>query len=376
MIKADMKQFVLCWLFNLEEKMFQERTNLLQKKLKEMHFDCFLVTEPTNRFYLSGFSGDDGVLLITAKNQYLITDWRFERQIQQECPNWKLCLTRNYLQEVCQLAQKLNLTALAFEDSLSYANYGFLDENFPGDLAAVTQIIEQLRSVKEPAEIQVLKRSCQIAGKGYLAVLDLMKNNSAALTELALSHYLDGFMLKQGASGKSFTTIVASGEHSTWPHATATNQLIGQNTMVTLDFGYFYHGYTSDVTRTFAIGPQTTEFRELYQLVLKAQQATIQAIVPGVMGSKLDKIGRGIITQAGYGKYFNHGMGHGIGLAIHELPNVGQRFTDQLFPGQIITIEPGVYVPGIGGVRIEDDILVTETGYEVLTDFDRQYHEL
>ena len=143
-----------------------------------------------------------------------------------------------------------------------------------------------------------------------------------------------------------------------------------------LDFGYYADGYTSDVTRTFSIGKQSDEAKKIYQIVLEAQQKTIEAVKEGVNGQELDRIGRGYIEDAGYGKYFNHGMGHGIGLDIHELPNVGRTYEEYMKAGQIITIEPGIYVPGVGGVRIEDDVLVTKNGYEILTDFSRDYTEV
>jgi Xaa-Pro aminopeptidase/Xaa-Pro dipeptidase len=369
--------FVLVF-FNQEGKMDNQRVERLRKKMQELHFDSFLITDPVNRFYLSGFTGDDGLLLITEQEKFLITDWRFEQQIQHECPNWQLILTRDYLGAACQLAQKFQLTALAFESTISYADYSFLDEKFPGDLAAVTAVIEALRSVKDQTELTALRASCQLAGRGYQAVLEFLRQQTdfTKITEHDTAVFLDHFMQDNGAEDKSFTTIVASGERSTWPHATASQAALAENTMITLDFGYFLHKYTSDVTRTFAIGKQSNEFRRLYQLVKDAQAATISAIKPGVSGKKLDQIGRGIIEQGGYGKFFNHGMGHGIGLAIHEMPALGARSQDILQPGQVVTVEPGVYVPKIGGVRIEDDILVTDTGYEILTDFDRDYHEL
>jgi Xaa-Pro aminopeptidase/Xaa-Pro dipeptidase len=354
-----------------------QRIACLRKKMQEMHFDSFLVTDPINRLYLSGFSGDDGVLLVTEENNFLITDQRFEKQVAQECPSWKLYLARDYLQQVCNLGKKLNLTALAFENSISFAAYDFLDENFPGDLAAVDQVIEKLRSVKDQTEIKIIRKACRLAGKGFKATVAFVKENLATdLSELDVSHYLDEFMLKNGATEKSFTTIVASGEHSTWPHATASKRQIERNSPLTLDFGYYYQGYTSDVTRTFVVGQPKEKFKQIYQIVLKAQQATIAKIKPGVTGDQLDQVGRKVITAAGYGKYFNHGMGHGIGLAIHELPAIGLHATDHLVAGQVVTIEPGIYLPQVGGVRIEDDILVTAQGHEILTDFDRQYFEL
>ncbi|MFT8446361.1 M24 family metallopeptidase [Liquorilactobacillus nagelii] len=358
--------------------MENSRVKKLRKEMQRMHFDGFLVTDPVNRCYMSGFTGDDGVLLITEQDQFLITDWRFERQVEHDCPTWQLVLTRDYLGETCRLAQKKHLSALAFESTINYDNYSFLDENFPADLAAVSAVIESQRSIKSEAEVNIIRESCQLAGRGYQAVLEFLQQEKdiTSITEHDVAVFLDQFMQKHGAEDKSFPTIVASGERSTWPHAMASSASLKPQTMVTLDFGYFLHKYTSDVTRTFAIGEQSKEFYQLYQIVQAAQKATIEAIKPGISGKQLDQIGRQIITQAGYGKYFNHGMGHGIGLAIHELPAVGAGSQDVLQTGQIVTIEPGAYVPGVGGVRIEDDILVTQAGYEILTDFNRDYREL
>lgn len=344
----------------------------LRKKMAQVSIDCFLVTNPANIFYLSGFTGDDGLLLITETKTYIITDARFEMQLQSQAPSWQHVITRNYLQAVCDLVAANKLVALGFESSLSYAEYDYLDENLVSDIVAFTGLIEEIRSVKDEAEINKIKAACKLAGRGYNYILDKFKQTDA-LTERQLATELDYFMKKNGASDKSFETIVASGERTTWPHGTASDKVITQGDLVTLDYGYYLDGYTSDVTRTFAYGAQSNKVEKIYQLVDQARALTIAAIKAGVSGKKLDQIGRDYITDAGYGKYFNHGMGHGIGLSIHELPNIGSRYDDVLKAGQIVTIEPGIYVPGVGGVRIEDDVLVTKTGYEILTDFGRNY---
>lgn len=353
--------------------MASSRVKKLQDKFSGLKIDGFLVTDPLNIYYLSGFTGDAGVLLITEKDKYLITDSRFEEQIKTENPDWGSVITRNYLKNACEIAAKDHLAAIGFENTIDYASYDFLDETALCDIVPFDGLVEQLRSIKDEQEIALIKKSCALADDGFRFVVEQLQ---AGQTELDIANDLDHYMKKHGASAQSFETIVASGEHTTWPHGTATSRQIMTGELITLDYGYFVDGYTSDVTRTFSLGEQNEQVKEIYQLVLEAQQATIEAISAGVSGAHLDEVGRSLIEKAGYGKYFNHGMGHGIGLDIHELPNVGQRFADIMQPGQIITIEPGVYVPGVGGVRIEDDVLVTESGYDVLTHSDKNLLEL
>lgn len=350
-----------------------KRIMKLLTQLEQMSLDSFLVTDPVNIFYLSGFTGDAGVLLITNDEQYLLTDSRFEQQAQEELTGWRIVITRDYIGEVCRLAERLKLTVLGFEDSLVYRQYDYLDENAVCDIVPITNVIEKLRSVKEPDEIKIIKEATALAGKCYRNFLQVVR---PGCSEVELANWIDIYMKQNGASERSFPTIVASGERTAWPHAVASSQRIAPNDLVTLDFGYYYQGYTSDVTRTFALGQQPAEIRRIYETVLQAQQKTIAAIRPGISGDELDKIGRSFIEDAGFGAFFNHGMGHGIGLSIHELPNIGHGFSNELLAGQVITIEPGIYVPDTGGVRIEDDILVTKNGYEILTDFEHSYREI
>ncbi|KLA43814.1 M24 family metallopeptidase [Ligilactobacillus ruminis] len=355
------------------DEMSLKRVGKLRRKMNEMSVDAYLVTNPSNRYYLSGFTGDDGVLLVTENHRYLITDSRFEEQISHDQPSWEAIITRDYLKTACDLCVKNHVAAMAFENTISYAEYDFIDELCECDIVPLSGVIEDIRSVKSPEEIDAIKRACEMSGKGYQYVLETIRPQ---MTELEVSNELDYYMKKNGSEERSFETIVASGERTTWPHGTATTKKIEAGDLVTLDFGYYADGYTSDVTRTFSIGKQSDEAKKIYQIVLEAQQKTIEAVKEGVNGQELDRIGRGYIEDAGYGKYFNHGMGHGIGLDIHELPNVGRTYEEYMKAGQIITIEPGIYVPGVGGVRIEDDVLVTKNGYEILTDFSRDYTEV
>lgn len=353
--------------------MYQARLKKLRALMAQMSVDGFLVTNRTNIYYLSGFLGDDGLLLITEKDQYLITDSRFEEQIKSQVQGYQVKITRAYLQEALVCSQKDGVVALAFESDLDYASYDYLDENAWSDVVALSGVIQQLRSVKDTDEIEKIRQACQLAAQGYDFILNHVR---AGMPEITLANDLEYFMKQKGASQASFETILASGEKTTWPHGVAGNKLIQLGDLITLDFGFYKDYYTSDVTRTFALGPQSDEIKKIYQIVLEAKNRTIAAIKAGVNGQELDQIGRQYIESQGYGPYFNHGMGHGIGLDIHEGPNVSSRIEDYLQANQVITIEPGIYVPGVGGVRIEDDILVTENGYENLTDFKQEWLEL
>ncbi|KRL01323.1 xaa-Pro dipeptidase [Liquorilactobacillus capillatus DSM 19910] len=341
--------------------------------MDQMSLDAFLVTKPVNIRYLSGFTGDAGILLITEQAGYLLTDSRFEQQAQDELTGWETIITHDCLKKACQLAEQLRLVALGFEDSLSYRQYDYLDENAMCDIVPLADVVEELRSIKEPIEIEKIRKAGKLAGKCYQV---LLRKVQPGYTELDLANWVDGYMRQHGASASSFPTIIAGGEKTAQPHAAATARKITSNELLLLDFGYYYQGYTTDVSRTFAIGPQSSKVKEIYAVVLEAQRRTMMAIQPGIAVQELDHIGRSYIESCGYGAFFNHGMGHGIGLEIHELPNIGNGFTAKLQVGQVVTVEPGIYLPGTGGVRLEDDILVTKDGHEILTDFERDYHEL
>ncbi|WP_304653164.1 Xaa-Pro peptidase family protein [uncultured Ligilactobacillus sp.] len=352
---------------------FDQRCQRLRQKMQEASVDAYLVTSADNIYYLSGFTGDAGVLLVTEQERYLITDARFETQIAQTNPWLKAVITRDYFGQALELCERENIVALAFEESLSYQVYDRLDEYALCDLVALSGLIEALRLQKSTAEIEKIKASCRLAKDGFEHVLKIAR---PGLKEQELALELDYYMRKNGASQVSFETIVASGSRSALPHGVASNKKLALGDLVTLDYGYFLDHYTSDVTRTFVLGKVDPKLEEIYHIVSEAKQLTIEAVRPGITGKELDRIGRDYITQKGYGKYFEHGMGHGIGLNVHEGPYIGKTSAEVLQPGQVITIEPGIYLPGLGGVRLEDDILVTETGYENLTDFYQEYYEI
>ncbi len=225
-------------------------------------------------------------------------------------------------------------------------------------------MIEELREIKDEEEIAIIEKACSIADLAYDHILKMIQ---PGMTEIEVANQLDFYMRSLGASGVSFETIVASGLRSAMPHGVASKKIIEQGDLITIDFGCYYEGYVSDMTRTFAIGDPGEQLKEIYQIVLEAQLAVLEVAKPGVTGKQLDAVARDYITKHGYGEAFGHSTGHGIGLEIHEGPNVSVRAEKQFVPGNIITDEPGIYLPGIGGVRIEDDLLITSDGNRVLT---------
>ena len=339
------------------------RLEQLQSKFETLRIDAFLVTNTVNKRYLTGFDGD-GVVLVTASKTYVITDSRYETALAASDHEFDVVITRYYLEAAAQLISKQQISVLGFEDSLPFHDYDQIDELMSSDIVPMTHLIEQMREIKSVDEIKTLKRACELTVKGFNALLPLIK---PGVTERYLANRLDAIMRDLGAEKASFDTIVASGKRAALPHGAATSKMVQTGEMITIDFGYEFDGYTSDLTRTVALGDPGEELRRVYDIVRQAQQAIIDAVKPGVTGKQLDTIGRQIISAAGYGDYFNHGTGHGIGLDIHEGPALSTRSENQMMPGNVITVEPGIYLPQLGGIRIEDDILVTESGHQILT---------
>ena len=231
-------------------------------------------------------------------------------------------------------------------------------------MVALPDVVDELRITKSVDEIDRLRASARLADAGFEYVTSIVR---PGMREIDVSNLLDAFMRTHGASGPSFTTIVLGGARAALPHGTASKALLTAGQLVTLDFGYFLDGYTSDMTRTFALGTPDDKLVTAYQAVQAAQQAVIDQVQAGAATAQLDAVGRDLLTKAGYGDAFNHGMGHGIGLAIHEGPLISKNTTGTLVANSVITVEPGVYFPDLGGMRIEDDVLVTAEGHERLT---------
>lgn len=339
----------------------------LRKKLAEMEADGMLVTSAVNRRYLSGFTGTSGYLLITADQAVLFSDFRYRSQAPAQAPDFTFVEHGLKPQETIRdKARAFGVRRLAFEDhDLTVADHRRHAEAFQGmELVPAGKLVENIRMVKDEAELAVMREACAIADRAFRHMLDVLK---PGMTERDAALELEFFMRKEGASGTSFETIIASGERSALPHGTASDRVMGSGEFVTLDFGAYYSGYCSDLTRTVVLGPPTDRHREIYDIVLEAQQAVLEGIRPGMTGREADRIARDIIEKHGYGDLFGHGTGHGLGLEIHEEPRLSKGGAIVLEPGMTVTVEPGIYVPGFGGVRIEDDIVITDNGADLLT---------
>ncbi|MFC6255377.1 M24 family metallopeptidase [Secundilactobacillus hailunensis] len=339
------------------------RLQKFQAQFDSLRIDAFLVTDTVNKQYLTDFDGD-GVILVTADQTYVITDSRYETALARTDHDFKVIITRYYLEAAAQQVEKQHITVLGFEDSIPFHEYDRIDELMSSDIVPMTNLIEQMRELKSSEEIQTLEHACQMTIKGFNTLLPLIK---PGVTERYLANRLDAIMRDLGAEKASFDTIVASGKRAALPHGAATAKQVQNGELITIDFGYYFEGYTSDMTRTVALGDPGEKLRQVYGIVQRAQRAIIDAVKPGVSGQRLDEIGRNLISAAGYGPYFNHGTGHGIGLDIHEGPALSTRSDDQMMANNVITVEPGIYLPELGGIRIEDDILVTQTGHRILT---------
>lgn len=343
------------------------RISRLREKMKQENLDAFLITSPYNLRYFTNFTGTTGLAVVTNEQAFFVTDFRYTQQAAKQAQDFEVVKNSGSIfATVAELVQRTQVNTLAFEeDYITFSEYGLLKELMTTtNLVPISGLLEGLREVKEEKEIEAIQQACNIADQGFDHILKMIK---PGMTEIEVANQLDFFMRSLGASGVSFETIVASGARAAMPHGVASQKRIEQGDIITLDFGCYYDGYVSDMTRTFAIGDPGEKMKEIYQIVLDAQLKVIEAAQPGVSGIELDAVARDYITSFGYGEAFGHSTGHGIGLDIHEGPNVSSRADKTFVSGNVITDEPGIYLPEIGGVRIEDDLLITSVGNEVLT---------
>lgn len=346
--------------------MTMSRVARLRAKFAPLSIDSFLVSAASNQTYLVGTSVEsgDGYVLVTAKRVVFITDARYETELRQTIPTIERVITRNYLQAVNDVLTADGATVLGLEDDLPLNQFTWLDEHLTADPVPLPNVVTDLRQIKDPDELAALKKATTLTSEGVQALFGVLR---PGMTERAAALWLTRWMQDHGASGESFPTIVASGLRSAWPHGQASDKPLAANELVTIDCGFYVDGYTSDLTRTVALGDPGTALKQAYRAVQTAQEKITTAVRPGATGGELDQIGRDYLTAQGYGAAFIHGTGHGIGLDIHEGPNIGRGWPDRLATNQVITVEPGVYFPEQGGIRIEDDVQVTATGHTVLT---------
>ena len=335
------------------------------------NIDAALIVTPCNRRYFTGFESSDGFLLVTRKGSIFYTDSRYIEAAEKQIKCCDVAEGKKVFSQMKDYLNERNVKSVAIEASgMTIAEFGRLCNNenlkdfqFVSDNSLDTAI-NVFRSVKNNEEKEKILFAQKIAEDGFLHILNFIKKGR---TEKEIQLELDFYMLKNGAEALSFDTIAVSGKNSSMPHGVPTDKKVEDGDFVTLDFGAVVDGYHSDMTRTVAVGFVTDEQQKVYDTVLKAQQASLSVIRAGVSCSDADKAARDIISVAGYGDYFGHGTGHGVGVEIHELPNLSPRSTAVLEKGNIVTVEPGIYLPEKFGVRIEDMVFVTENGCENLT---------
>ncbi|EFM09895.1 peptidase M24 [Paenibacillus curdlanolyticus YK9] len=356
--------------------MANTRVDRLREKLAESGLEAMLVTYSHNRKYLSGFSGSSGMLLVTSSDICLLTDFRYMTQAAEQTQGITIIEhAAKPVETVRDLLAAKQLSVVAFEqEHVTYAEFAEWTKQL-GTIALrpVSGLVEAIRMIKDEHEIAIMQEAAQLADRTYAFALGIIR---PGITELEVGLEMETFMRKGGASGPSFETIVASGERSALPHGVASERIIGTDEFVKLDFGAYYKGYCSDITRTVVVGRASDRHREIYNIVLEAQLHALANIRPGMSGREADALARDIIAKYGYGDNFGHSLGHGLGLEIHEAPRLSKLSDTILTPGMTVTVEPGIYLPGFGGVRIEDDIVMTESGIKILTSSSKELTEL
>ena len=343
--------------------MAASRLAKLRTHLTERQLDALLVAKPENRTYLSGFTGSSAWLLISAEQAILITDFRYVEQATAQAPDFHVNQPDStHFALIQKLCADWKVRRLGFEgDYLNVDEFRQYEEVLAGvELVPATNLVEGLRMFKDESEIAIMARAAAITDETWSYIIPFIK---PGVVERDLAVEMEYKFKKLGADGNAFDIIVASGVRSSLPHGRASDKKIEAGDLVTFDFGALYQGYCSDMTRTVMVGEPTAKQREIYEIVLEAQLRGVAACKPGLTDKELDEVCRGYIREKGYGDNFGHGTGHGVGRFIHEKPSVGLKGNGTVLqPGMVVTIEPGIYLPGWGGVRIEDMLLVTENG--------------
>ena len=346
-----------------------ERLDALLAAVAERQLDGLLVTNLVNVRWLTGFSGSNAAAVVGASFQpRFLTDFRYLTQASEQVgERWEREIATELLRRAIEGLPAERPLRIGFDDAnVTVKQHAQLLELAPDGVALVAAggIVEALRAVKDGAEIDAIRAAARLADE---ALEEVLLAGLVDRTELEVALDLEFAMRRRGAQGVSFSPIVAAGEHGALPHASPRDVPIAAGTLVVIDWGAQLYGYASDCTRTFATGEIDPRDRAVYDLVLLAQEQALQAVRPGPTGREVDAVARSIIEQAGHGEHFGHGLGHGVGLEVHEGPRLSKLGKDELRAGNVVTVEPGVYVPGAVGVRIEDLVVVTDDGHEVLS---------
>ncbi len=354
-----------------------KRRSRLRTLVKKAGAAAILVTNQVNVRYLTGFTGSSGWLLLTKDEEILISDFRYITQIAEECGDLKVEIRTNSApihSAAAKVVKACGVSDLCIEgDSLTIDAHRQLAEGMEGvTMHPTSGWTAGLRAIKDSYEVSLIRRAIEMAQRTFTAVKSSLR---ADQTERLVAADIDRQIRLLGGEGVSFDPIVGVGPQAALPHANPGETRIGDFPFVLIDWGAVADGYRSDLTRVLATGKIPPKLERIYKVVLEAQQAAIAAIKPGAVTKDVDNAARSVITSARHGKHFGHGLGHGLGLQIHETPFMGRTSEDVLQPGMVVTVEPGIYIPGFGGVRIEDDILVTKKGHEVLSSLPKSFED-
>lgn len=351
------------------------RLKNLRAEFDKQNIDAVLIIKDVNVRYFSGFTGDSTALIVSRRDNILITDGRYDDQARLECPQFEIVKHETGLMKmIAERLKELNLRNVGFEgDCLTFNQYAKLQSELP-DWHFNSVKLDPLRQIKDADEINLIKTACDIADRAFDEILNYIK---AGVREIDIAAALEHFMRLNGSERPAFDTIIASGVRGSYPHGRASEKIIADGEFVTMDFGAVFKGYHSDITRTVAVGRVNDDQRRLYKILLDAQQHGLENIRPGVSGVDVDKKVRDFLAKHGLEKYFTHGLGHGVGLEIHEEPRLS-KLSDckSLQLNMIVTDEPGIYIPNVGGLRIEDTVLITADGAQPLTHSPKHLIEL
>ncbi|WP_442601232.1 M24 family metallopeptidase [Paenibacillus sp. KN14-4R] len=344
-----------------------KRIERLRAAMKQAELPALLITNAYNRSYMTGFSGSSGYVLVTADRAILLTDFRYMIQARNEATHFEVIEhVKGVTATIKELLEQHGIKQLGFEQShMTFATFKTYDGDLEGiELVPCTGYVENLRMIKDAGELQIMQEAADLADRTFSYILTKLK---PGVSEKRIALDIEIFIRENGGTSSSFNTIVASGERSALPHGVASDRLLGNNEFVKLDFGAYYKGYCSDITRTVVLGQPTDKHKEIYNIVLEAQLNCVNHLTAGMTGEQGDALARDIIAKYGYGDQFGHSTGHGLGMEVHESPGLAKRNSTVLVPGMVVTVEPGIYLPGFGGVRIEDDVVIQESGIHILT---------
>ena len=343
----------------------------LKNRLNELELDAILLTglenpvAAKNLRYVTNYTGSFGFAVVTKEDQFFLSDFRYRDQVQKEVPNFTFVeITGGLVNALLGVVEKAGIQKLGFDKKIRYSEYEMY-QKLPVDLIPLDNVIEDLRVSKQAQEIKDIKKACEITDQALREILQEVK---PGVTERSLEIKLKNRMIELGADSTWDRFIVASGWRGAMPHGMASDKVIEMGEMITFDIGCSFNGYFSDLTRTVSLGEPDEKMKEIYQVVYEAQTKAVAAAKAGMTGAELDSVCRDHITEKGYGEYFKHGTGHGLGMDVHENPRVSQINKNPLELGSCVTIEPGIYISGLGGVRIEDDVILTEEGCIVLNE--------